>query len=339
MSGHAAVARPGPALRDTAGIVGQTSRAALTELRSTGHATASFPFNPRTDPLPTSSMFGMERAHRFSTTQTRAVSLTFYGGMVLLLTLIMTKQLSDILPKSVAKPIGYDSEGFFLALVLAAWIQFACWRLDRRRLGVCALCLSALFLAIGIGLLVTDLPSPVKTLNEASIALAVLIPYVSLRRPLGSWPLFASAALTAMVFVGAAIRPDSLVVNLAETMVALIIAPWVFDLFDRRVLDPTAPGAWRMRLCGYALLIAIPVIVVLLGTARRTEGGMFNDVLHYLGRSQESFVGILLTVGFLSLLVGMAHSHPARRTAEDATDLELDRGSDVHHLSRPVRRR
>lgn len=282
-------------------------------------------------------MFRMQRAPS-STTRERVASLTFYGGLVLLLVLIITKQLGHLLPKSLATPIGYDSEGFFLAVVLAAWIQFACWRLDRRRLWTSALVLSILFLAMGVGLLVTDLPSSVKTLNEASLALAVLIPFVAMGRPLGRWPLGASVVLLAAVFVGTAIAPDSLVVNLAETMTTLIIAPWAFDLFERRVLDPAARGDLRLRLCGYGVLIAVPVIVVLLGTARRTEGGVFNGILHYLGRSQESFVGIVLAVGFLSLLVGMSHGHPARRASEDTTDLEQDRPKGVPNLSRAARR-
>ena len=41
-----------------------------------------------------------------------------------------------------------------------------------------------IMLAIGVALVQTHLPSRFRTLNEAFIALAVLIPYVQARRPL-----------------------------------------------------------------------------------------------------------------------------------------------------------
>lgn len=273
-------------------------------------------------------MASMDRIERLPRSRERTLSLLFYGGLALLLTLIMTKQLPNILPKSLARPIGYDSEGFFLALVLAAWIQFGCWRLSGRRLWSNALILATVFAGIGVFLIATDLPSSVKTLNEASLALAVLIPFVALQRPLGRWPLAASLCVTAAVAVGAGLWPDSLVVNLAETMVALIIAPWAFDLYDRGILDREARASMRLRLLGYGLLIAIPTVVVMLGTARRTQGGVFNDVLHYLGRSQESFVGILLVTVFLA--IGLGARGRAQGSPKEATPHSIMGRSRTH---------
>lgn len=246
-------------------------------------------------------MSGVGRA----STRTVTVSILYYGALCLLLGLIMTKQLGDLMPSSLATRIGHDSEGFFMALVLAAWIQFGRWRLRGARLWWTSSAVSFLLLAGGVVLTTSgNIPTSVTTLDEACYALAVLIPFVGVRRPCGAWPLLMSAILAVAVGVGVALFPGSLIVVLAETIATLILAPWVFDFFDRGILNSQAITTVRLRLLGYILLIAIPVIVVSLGASRRADGGFINGVLNYIGRSQESFVAILFVSAFLAVGLG-----------------------------------
>lgn len=270
-----------------------------------------------------------------SRARTVIASLVFYGGLAVLLAAIFTKTLAEVLPRSLATPIGYDSEGFFFAIVLAAWIQFGRWRLEGAQLWRPALTLGAFFALAGVWLLSTDPPSSIKTLNETCFALAVLVPYVALRRPLPGWAPVLSLVLIAAVVTGVVLWPDSLVVNLAETMTTLVLAPLAFDLFDQGILDREPWTDLRLRLAGYAALIVIPTVVVLLGTERRTEGGLVNNVLHYLGRSQESFVGILLVALFLAVGLG-ASGRPRGETP--ATFGEAP-GRHSHRWTQPRRRR
>lgn len=238
------------------------------------------------------------------------ISLVFYGGLTLLLVAIMTKTLDNVLPSGFATKIGYDSEGFFFALGLAAWLQLGIARLQGRRLWAWALGLGVLFAFLGLVMLNVPMPSAFKTLNEPCFALALVILYVALRRPLGAWPPMLSAALVVTVVMGVALWPDSLVINLAETTMTLILAPLAFDVFDRRILDPSSRERRILRRCWYAALIVLPVTVVALGVEERLGDGVLNQALHYLGRSQESFVGILLATAFISIVMGLNRTSP-----------------------------
>src|SRR5690349_1588876 len=63
-----------------------------------------------------------------------AAAWVYYGGLSVLMILIITKVLKeDILPGTVGRHISNDSEGYVLALVLAAWIEFVRPRLAVRR--------------------------------------------------------------------------------------------------------------------------------------------------------------------------------------------------------------
>jgi len=230
--------------------------------------------------------------------------IAFYGGLVLLLSLIMTHLLGAVLPSALATKVGYDSEGFFIALFLTAWIQFGLPALasSRRRWGW-TVGLGVLFLIIGVVMLAVPMPGSVKTLNEGAFAVALLIPYTSVRRPLPSWAPWVSAVVVVFVAVVVTLQPASLVVNLAETLVALALAPVGFDLADRQILHPSRPSPRAWRAVWYLTIVFVPTLVVLLGTADRAGPGVVAHVLHYLGRGREGFVGIVLTMGFLSTVV------------------------------------
>ncbi len=243
--------------------------------------------------------------------QRASVSLMvlFYGGLALLMLAIFTGALDSILPTSMASHVSDDSEAYVFAMLLAAWVQWGVRRLPSEgalRLGAgfgvfCAL--------VTIVLLATHLPGSVKTLNETFFALAILIPYVSLRRPLGWWPQACSIALIFVIAGGVGLWPESLWRTLAEGLTIVVLAPWAFDVLDRTILEPRAKNEAWMRPTLYGLLIAIPVVVVLLGVDRRAGGGVVPQTLDYIGRSQESFVGLLLVLVYLALVKRTGSTH------------------------------
>lgn len=245
--------------------------------------------------------------HQFGS-RARVVSLLYYGGLASLLLLIMSGLLRQIIPAGLATRIGHDSEGFFIALCLAAWIQFGHSRVRNPTRLRLALGLAVAMAAVGLALTVSSLPTWLTTLDEGCYALAVLIPYAALRRPIGRWPYFASVGLAIVVALSVAYDPggESPVVILAESTMAWILAPWAFDLFNRRVLEP---GVWvgvKKQLVGYLIFIAVPVTVVLLGTGVRSGEGVTGLTLDYLGRSQESFLGLVFVSIFLGTVLPWA---------------------------------
>lgn len=115
----------------------------------------------------------------------RLVAVAYYAALLALLALIIPRLLGDFLPRSVAHHVGADSEGYLLALLLGGWIQAARPRLQRSRAQwPVTLAVAALSAVLGVYLYNADVLGTVKTLNEPLLALAVLVPYVQLRRPL-----------------------------------------------------------------------------------------------------------------------------------------------------------
>jgi hypothetical protein len=228
--------------------------------------------------------------------------LAYYLGLSVVVTGILLQALPASLPPAVTVRAGHNSEGLVLALLLAPWIQFARPRLaGRPREWPVTLAVAATCAAVGGLLVATDLPSRFRTLNEAFLALAVLVPYVQARRPLPRWvPIAVSGAALAAIVLGTVIggrvlggttiggRVSDGMVDAAEALAVILLAPIAFDLADRRVLDPAAP-ADQWRYAWYGLLVAAPLAFTL--TARGT----------YLSRVTEAFLFLLLLQAYLEV--------------------------------------
>ncbi|HEY2176728.1 MAG TPA: hypothetical protein VGH85_23200 [Mycobacteriales bacterium] len=222
----------------------------------------------------------------------RAVALVYYLGLCLLLGLIISKTLTDIIPGTVGKHIGYDSEGYVLALILPLWIEFVRPRIAGR---------SSEWIVTGAGALVmfglflwfynSNILSTVKTLNETLFALAFLIPYVQfIRRP----SKYVAGGCALAVFILLLIFDHTSLVrfptNLAEGVVMMILAPIAFDITDRGILTPDRPSPLRVRQAWWALLVILPLLFIALHHAH--FGGTLGDAVRYAVRPQEAFVGM-----------------------------------------------
>lgn len=250
-------------------------------------------------------------------TRTRALVVAFYVAVSAVLVGVLLEVWPAVLPGSVAGRIGRNSEAYLLALVVAAWIQFARPRLsghDREWMltGLAA----AVFLAGGLALLASDLPSRFRTLNEAFLALVLLLPYLQLRRPL---PRYLAAGLAAAVLaVVVVFNRTAGVTDLAETLGILVLAPVAFDLVDRGILDPSARTSEWSRWSWYALLVAVPVVLSVL-EYRVGVDGLAGEVVRYGVRGTEAFVCLLLVELYLAVLLDRrGRSYPERRDVPTA---------------------
>lgn len=235
----------------------------------------------------------------------QVAGLVFYGGLALLMLLILTTTLDDVLPDRLARRVGFNSEGYIFALLLGVWIQGVLPRLRGRARMPIAVLAGGAALAVAVVLYDSEWTSRVKTLNEAFFGLALVLPYVALRRPLPRWlPCVLSAVvLVLIVYAIASDGPESLAVLLAESFALYLIAPIAFDVVDRGILDPAAVTSTVVRWSFYAVLVVIPVVVVELGVDHR-QGKGFPEVLEYIGRAHEGVIGILLVVVFFAVALG-----------------------------------
>lgn len=235
-----------------------------------------------------------------------------YGGLALLLLLIIPGVLDTLISPRLAGRIAYNSEGYLFALVLAAWIQFVLPRLRGGARVPWGLMHGAVWALIGVGLLASDLPSRVVTLNEPAFALALLIPYVSIPRPLPRWVRGAVPVLVGVTVWAVGWAPQSWVIDQAETFGFVVLAMLTLDFFDRELLDAEAQVNRALRWGWYGFMILEPVVVSLIGTQARSGGTASALALEYLGRIHESFIGVLL-------VALMLHVAPAYRGALSAS--------------------
>jgi hypothetical protein len=166
-----------------------------------------------------------------------------------------------------------------------------------------SLLVAAGFLVVGFLLLTSDLPSIFVTLNETCFGLSPLIIYLQARRPLPD-RLAATVAVTMLSIIALSIATD-IVINLAETFVMLLLAPVAFDLVDRGILDRQARTSTGLRYGWYAVLILVPIAFSTIWHSEAlTPGSLAFRIVNYEVRTQEAFVGILLTSLYFAVALG-----------------------------------
>ena len=241
----------------------------------------------------------------------RLARVAFYGGVTLLLVGALVPFWDQPPPSGVASRIGRNSEAYVLALLLAGWVEAVRPRLSGRR-SEWPVTLVAAAAAAGIGsaLLVSGLPARWVTLNEAFLALVVLLPWVQPRRPAGrrlTLPLVGLVA--AVILLGGERVP--VVTDQAESLGALLLVPITLDLVDRAVLDQTAAGSRPVRWSWYAALVLVPVLLSVLqydvGVA-----GWASDPVRFGVRIAESFIACLLLSGYFAVALGWTGARAGR---------------------------
>ncbi len=233
----------------------------------------------------------------------------FYGGLLVLMALILSKLLGDILPRPLARTVGFNSESYTLVLLLAAWIQFVRPRLAGTKWEwPVTLAAAAACIVIALLLYQSDLPSQWKTLNEAFFA-GALIAYLQLRRPLPPWvPIVISGGVLAAIVI---FSEATIITDVAEALGVVILLPLAVDVFDRRILNPDASNSPALQYGWWGFLVLAPVVFSVLNRML-DDGGWLDKVARYGVRPQEAFVAVLL----LGLYFAVLRSQRVRENAK-----------------------
>ena len=209
---------------------------------------------------------------------------------------------AEILPGGVATQVGHNSEAYLAALVLAAWIQYVRPRLTGApREWPATAVVSVALIAIGLGLLASDWPSRFRTLNETCFALALLLPYVQLRRR----PSRSVAVAIAVIILVIVLTTQStqLGTDLAETYGMIMLAPLALDVVDRGILDPDATTSPPARFTWYAAMVITPVVMSVL-EYKVEVGGLVGEFTRYGVRIHEAFIAMLLLGLYFAVALG-----------------------------------
>ncbi|WP_205471502.1 hypothetical protein [Nocardioides sp. SYSU D00038] len=229
----------------------------------------------------------------------------FLAGEAVALLLVVGQVLPHLLPGGLATQVGHNSEAFALALLatgLLLWLR-GLRSADRdARLWLLVLTVSALLVVVGLFLLTLDNPR-LKTLNEPVLAAAVLAPYYAWRPRRRTFALAGVAVLVLMLVF----HSTELVLLQAESLVALVLAPFGADLLHRSLLDPRAADV-PSRVVGWlAFLLLAPVALMVLKQV--SLGSTLDDLVFYAARGNEAFWGLFLVHALVLL------AWPPRRAA------------------------
>lgn len=227
----------------------------------------------------------------------KVVAAGYYGTLTLVLALILTRTLSDVLPGSFAGQVSRNSEGLLILLVVSAWIEFVRRRdeSEARRVRLAVLG-AVVWLVIGLVLRYAAVPPQLATLNEAALALALLLPYLQLRRPLPLWGWLLPVAAIVVPLIGGS---NAVTTDLAEGFGALVLIPLSVDAIDRGILDGTAVPLLRVLVWMGFLVVAVVALHALIS---RTPTGFVAEFFRYVSRATEMFLASLLLHGYFSLL-------------------------------------
>jgi len=227
--------------------------------------------------------------------------VVFVAAELLLLLLVVTGWITALLPRGMATQVSHNSEAFALAALLSIEIDWV----RRRRPGAAAgraravLVGTAGLAALGALLLALD-EAALHTLNEAVFAAAILFPYCAVRPRRRAFVL-ASVALLALTVL---LSGTDLVRLQAESVVALVLAPWGLDLFARRVLVPGAAEDVAPAVAWTAFLCLTPF--ALMATGAGPIGPLPASLMEYAARGNEAFWGL----GAVHLLALLAWRRP-----------------------------
>lgn len=232
----------------------------------------------------------------------RSTPWLFYGGLTMILGLTLAAQIRTVLSPGLGGALANNSEGLSMTLVTIAWLEFVRPRLPRTSGPAIALGVGLLFLGAGLWLVLGPLEHPADsrfiTLNETAFAIAVLLPYLQVRRPL---PPAVAVALPVLCLVVPAIGgSNELTTDLAETFFAVFLVGLAVDFVDGGIL--TGARAPVVRCVVWLGVMALAVASFHTLVDWRSSSGIVENVWLYAARGNEMFVASALVVLYFSVL-------------------------------------
>jgi hypothetical protein len=214
----------------------------------------------------------------------RVRSLTFYIVVAIALLILIFKLHYLFLPGSLAVRIGHNSESLGLALLFCALVQYV-----RPWAGTRILRIVVVFVALAIGYLILHfaVAAPtVSTLDECFSGAAYVWLYMVIPKRFRSVPItLAVILLVLIVFFN-----TEFIIEQAESLIPLLLAPLAFDVFDKTILDPSLPDRRVLRVVWMLILAAIGFAFMAAASwARADLVNWFDYFIDYGERASEAY--------------------------------------------------
>ncbi|MGZ5400232.1 MAG: hypothetical protein ACXWDM_09475 [Nocardioides sp.] len=227
----------------------------------------------------------------------------FYLAIALgMAVIIQGDLLAALLPTKLAAQVGNSGEGLLFAALVAATIQFIRhWAATKPNQYLAATPWALFCVALGIYLLYSGLPGSYATFSEPLVAAGLLTYFVLVPRPFHK-ALWLSVIMLVVIVAGFQFE---LVFKQSESLVALMLAPLAFDVFDRKILDPEAEERPHLLLAWCVLLAGLWLPAWRAANAVRPE--LTNPLEHaidYAHRASEAYWGLLFVTLYFSYWLG-----------------------------------
>lgn len=223
----------------------------------------------------------------------------FFGATTIALLVLVTHVHELVLPASIATQIGHNSEALLFALLIAATVHLRRRLLGQGKSPRPVLISLAIVMSIG-GILLQRAdawPTSVVTLNEPVLGAGLVTAYLCLpRSPMRG----ALVSVAVVIFIVVFFQTD-FVLDQAESLVPLALAPLALDVFDRRILSPDLPDRPGLRVGWMTFLVLMAVVSMI--AARWARGDLDNAFrlgIDYSQRAAEAYWGWLIIHAYFS---------------------------------------
>lgn len=212
--------------------------------------------------------------------------LTFYAVVALALLVLMLKLQYLVVSESLGARIGHNSEVLGLVLLFCALVQFARpWASHPVRISRIVVVFFALVAGYVVLHLFVTAPT-VSTLDECFSGAAYVWLYMMIPKRFRSVP----AVIVIVLLVLIVFFNTEFVVEQAESLIPLLIAPLALDVFDKTILDPTLPDRRVLRLVWMLILAVIGFVFMAAAPgARQDLDGWFAYLIDYGQRASEAY--------------------------------------------------
>ncbi len=230
-------------------------------------------------------------------------SVIYLAAIVIVAQLINTHETAKFLPAKLATEIGHNREALGLALIMVPVIQwFRPWAARQRHPMVLAVLLGAALYAFSWWMLhKSGWTSDYYTYSESVFGAAFLTVYVQPRRPMRRGLLVTPIVLILIIVL----FQTGWVLDQSEDLLMIMLGPLAFDLFDRRILDRSAPDDRRLRLTWVIGLVVVWFVLWRLAKVVRPDlHGPVDYTIDYGYRAAEAYWGIWLIHVYFSYWLG-----------------------------------
>lgn len=212
----------------------------------------------------------------------------FYSVVILVLLVLVFRLQNLVLSDSLGARIGHNSEVLGLVLLICTLIQYVRpWVRRRRRAQLSRVIVVFAVLATGYLVLHFAIPvTSVSTLDECFSGAAYIWLYIMIPDRFRSVPVVVLLVLVMIIVF----FNTTFVLEQAESLIPLLIAPFALDVMDRTILSPTLPDRRVVRIVWVMFLAAVGLtFMVTAPWAREDLSGPLAYAIDYGQRASEAY--------------------------------------------------